>query len=502
MTRPTSVPVWMGSWLLQRARKTPDAPAVEMAGRVISYGELREQVDAWVLALRARGVKPGDGVAAFFENGLEWVWLLWALQEMGATLLPLNLRFVPRELAHVLSDSGARFLLHATGEKATVAEEAAALCPGLVRCEVRDEKPGTVFETPGRSPAPRWKREGLTDPLAIVYTSGTSGSPKGAMLSGEAFWASATGSAALLGTSAEDRWLVCMPLFHVGGLSILIRACIAGSCAVIHPRFEAEEVGRALDQDGISGVSFVAAMLDRVIAARGSAPAPASLRIVLLGGGPASEGLLRRARSLHYPVAPTYGLTEAASQVATRPPGEFDGDPSGGLVALPGTELRIVDEEDRPLEAGLVGEICVRGPTLMHGYVGLPEETKKTLRQGWLYTGDAGRLDQAGGLRVLERREDLIISGGENIYPAEIEFILQSHPDIAEAGVVAEPHPELGARPVAWCVARGVDPPSPSELDAFCRRELAGYKVPHHFYWIEALPRTASGKLVRRKLRT
>ena len=501
MTFRVDDPVWTGSWLTRRAQATPEAEAVEFAGRVLSYAELREETDSWVMKLRALGVEPGDRVAALLDNGLEWVRLLWAVQEIGATLLPLNLRFVSQELVHVLRDSRARFLLHGPDEQAVRAEEAAALCPGLIRCAVADDPWGEPVTTPTRPEENATPIEATSDLLAILYTSGTSGTPKGALLSADAFWASAVASAELLGTTAEDRWLVCMPLFHVGGLSILIRACVAGSCAVIHPRFDAEQVAEALEQKRISGVSFVATMLERVMAARGSSPSPPALRCVLLGGGPAPDALLERASAQGYPIAPTYGLTEAASQVATRVPGGFEGPPSGGLVPLPGTELRIVDEEGGSLEPGSVGEICVRGPTLMRGYEGLPEATQQALRGGWLHTGDAGVLDESGRLRVLERRDDLIISGGENIYPAEVESVLESHPLIREAGVVGEAHGDLGARPVAWCVADGNERPASSELEDFCRARLAGYKVPDRFTWLDELPRTASGKLLRRKLR-
>lgn len=501
MTSRVEHAVWSGSWLTQRAETTPDAAAVEFAGRGLSYRELREETDSWVAKLQALGVEPGQTVAALFDNGLEWVRLLWAVQEIGAILLPLNLRFVSRELTYVLRDSGARFLLHGPNEQAKRAEEAAAHCPGLIRCEVAEDQWGEPVVTPTRPGESAVQSEAHSDLLAILYTSGTSGTPKGVMLSAEAFWASALASAELLGTTAEDRWLLCMPLFHVGGLSILIRACIAGSCAVIHPGFEAEEVAQALDQQRISGVSLVATMLERVMAVRGPSPLPSTLRCVLLGGGPAPEALLEQAQAQGYPMAPTYGLTEAASQVATRVPGGWDGPLSGGLVPLPGTELRIVDEEGGILEPGSVGEICVRGPTLMRGYQGLSEATARALQGGWLHTGDAGVLDRAGRLRVLERREDLIISGGENIYPAEVESVLESHPCIREAGVVGESHDGFGARPVAWCVAEGDERPSPSELDEFCRTRLAAYKVPDRFAWLDVLPRTASGKLLRRKLR-
>ncbi|MFP6639540.1 MAG: o-succinylbenzoate--CoA ligase [Myxococcota bacterium] len=492
---------WLGSWLALRAGRTPDHEAIALPDRVIGYGQLHHEVEGLTEGLRERGVARGDVVAALFDNGADWARLLWSLQELGAVLLPLNLRWVPRELAHALRDSGARWLLHGPGERAVQARKAATKSPGLQRIELEDARLGSVrgpLEADSLRPVRPTELDGI---LALLYTSGTTGPAKGALLSADAFFASAAGAANLLGTKEEDRWLVCLPLFHVGGLSILIRSCLAGSCAVIQPRFEPAEVARVLDEGTITGVSFVATMFERVLAQRDGAPSPPGLRCVLLGGGPIPDSLLDRALALGYPVAPTYGLTEAASQVATRPPGHAKGHTAGGLRALPGTQIRVVDETGQLCGPGVVGEICVQGPTLMRGYLGRPEETALALREGWLHTGDAGLLDEAGDLRVVERREDLIVSAGENIYPAEIEAVLESHPSIREAGIVAEPQADGGARPLAWCVSEGSAVVSDSELEAFCRSRLAGYKVPDRFHWIDALPRTASGKLRRQDLR-
>ena len=238
---------------------------------------------------------------------------------------------------------------------------------------------------------------------------------------------------------------------------------------------------------------------------------------MLVGGGPASTSLLERAALAGYPIAATYGLTEAASQVATRPPqtprpassgrGATGDDSSehasalgGGMVALPGVEIRIVDAEDRPVGCGAAGEIQLRGPIVMSGYLGDPEATARALRGGWLATGDIGCLDDAGGLRVFDRRSDLILSGGENVYPAERESVLVEHPEVLEAGVVGVPDVRFGARPLAFVVWRVGASPDPGGLAAWCRTRLAGYKVPVDFIAVDALPRTASGKLLRREL--
>jgi O-succinylbenzoic acid--CoA ligase len=248
-------------------------------------------------------------------------------------------------------------------------------------------------------------------------------------------------------------------------------------------------------------------MLSQILDLRGDRPSPEELRLVLLGGGPASRDLLARARRLGYPVAPTYGLTEAASQVATRPPDvaiEDGADLSGGLRPLPGTQIRIASSGEEGAgagEGGAVGEIEVRGPTVMQGYLDDPESTERVLHDGWLATGDLGRLDPDGGLRVLDRRSDLIVSGGENIYPAEIESVLLEHPDVAEAGVVGFADDAYGERPHGFLVAARGEPLDLDGVLDFCRERLARYKIPIGLVVVDALPRTASGKLLRRELK-
>jgi O-succinylbenzoic acid--CoA ligase len=219
---------------------------------------------------------------------------------------------------------------------------------------------------------------------------------------------------------------------------------------------------------------------------------------VLLGGGPAPASLIERARKLGFPIAPTYGLTEAASQVATRAAG--DATPGAGLRPLFGTEVRVVDSEDRDVADGAAGELLVRGPTVMRGYVGRAAETAETLRGGWLHTGDVAVRADDGSLRILERRSDVVISGGENVYPSEVEGVLLEHPAVAEAAVAAIPDADYGQRPAAWLVFRPGVAADDEQLRAFCRERLAGYKIPAVFRRVAALPRNAAGKLMRREL--
>ena len=317
-----------------------------------------------------------------------------------------------------------------------------------------------------------------------MYTSGTTDRPKGAILTYANHWWSAIGSVLNLGLLPDDRWLACLPLFHVGGLSILLRSVICGFTAVVHLRFDAREVNRAIDEQGVSMVSVVSAMLDRMLAERGGRPYPSTLRCILLGGGPAPLPLLERAVQAGAPVVQTYGLTETASQVVTLAPEHALTKLGSAGKPLMGSQIRIDDD----------GEIHVVGPTVSPGYLHRPP------RDGWLRTGDLGYLDNEGYLYVLDRREDLIISGGENIYPAEVEATLIAHPAVREAGVIGLADAEWGRRVAALVVLEPGQTATPEELIAFCRMRLAGYKVPRRIAFRESLPRNAAGKLLRRDL--
>ncbi len=479
-----------GGWLAERAARTPGAPALVTDDVALDFAALDARVGATAAALAAHGVGPGTKVAALLGNGLPLVCALHATDRLGALWVSLNTRLTPRELAFMLADAGAELLLF-DAANAETARAAAAEVPVVRPLPVEDLERAATAPPPTATPDP-------DAPFAILYTSGTTGRPKGAMLSRASVEASARASSQHLGSGKDDTWLACMPLFHVGGLSILVRSAIDGARVVLRPRFDAADASEAIDRFAPSFVSFTATMLQRVLDHRGERPAPDALRCVLLGGGPAPTPLVERARAAGFPVRKTYGLTEACSQVATQLPHAAPGD---GVTPLPGVALRIVDEAGEPRLAGEPGEILVRGPIVMSGYVNAPDATRETLREGWLHTGDIGRLDAEGRLQMLDRRSDLIVSGGENVYPAEVEAALLEHPAVAEVAVGGVDDADFGRRPVAWWVPQATaPPPSEAELGAHCRARLAGYKVPVAFPRCETLPRDGNGKLLRRAL--
>jgi O-succinylbenzoic acid--CoA ligase len=321
----------------------------------------------------------------------------------------------------------------------------------------------------------------------VIHTSGTTSAPRPIELSyGNLLW-SALGSAVALGLDPRERWLCTLPVSHVGGLSILVRSAIYATTAVIHERFETEHVLKALREEEITLVSVVATTLARLLDA-GLADPP-RLRCALTGGGPVPAALVERARAAGVPVSLTYGLTEACSQVTTTPALEARGSDLAAGAPLFCTQVRI--DGSGELEPG-VGEILVRGPTVARS--GLAAD-------GWLHTGDLGRLDVHGRLTVTGRRAETIVSGGENVAPAEVEAVLEAHPQVLEAAVLGAPDAQWGEMVTAIVVLRDGEQLTGGELRAHCALALAPYKVPKRVTLVEGpLPRTPSGKLLRRKL--
>ncbi len=477
-------------WLAYRAQASPAHPAMITHDQSWSYAELDAEVERLAGQLRAAGMQPGQHAAALLPHTPEFVILIHALIRLGVVLVPLNLRLTADELRWETEQSESQWLIH----NENTAARAAGISFTPDRVLALDNLP-TPLAVPLRP-------FDLNAPLAILYTSGTTGRPKGALQTlGNHFW-SALGSAFRLGTFPGDRWLLTIPLYHVGGLAIPLRCCLYGTTVIIPSaeNFDPQTILADMEKHAVTLVSLVPTMLQRILDSH--LPLPASLRLILLGGAAAPLELLERAVELDLPVVGTYGLTEAASQVATVSLGDAH-DKLGSMgKSLVFTRITIQDEQGGELPPGEIGEIIVSGPTIMSGYYREPAASAQTLRGGALHTGDLGYLDTDGDLWVVQRRSDLIVSGGENIYPAEVERVLLKHPCVREACVVGIEDAHWGQRVVA---AVALDPGAKikaEELKDFCRQHLAGYKLPQLIRILPELPHTTSGKIQRGAVRS
>lgn len=480
-------------WVAYRARSHAEHPAIESAEGVrLTYAELEAEVARTAGWLRDLGAASGGRVALLAAATTDFAVLVHAVPRTGAAWLPLNARLTEEELRFELEDADVRLLV-ADARHADQARTAAAGTNASV----------VLLDDVAPARTEPLSADGDLDAGAVhsvIYTSGTTGVPKGARLThGNLYW-SAIASAEHLGIEAGDRWLACMPLSHVGGLSILLRSAIYGTTAVIHDGFEERRVNTALRTGGITLLSVVATMLRRILDAD-DLPYPSSVRAVLVGGGPVPEDLLVRARDRGLPVLQTYGLTEAASQVATLSNADALRKLGSAGQPLPATTLAI-EAEGRAAEPNEIGEILVAGPTVTPGYLNRPEASAGTLRDGWLHTGDLGYLDDEGYLYVSDRRDDLIVTGGENVYPAEVEAALALHDDVLEAAVVGLEDERWGALVAALVVPRSDSNLEVEALQTHVRAILAGYKLPRRLEFTnDPLPRTASGKLQRHLVR-
>ncbi|HSZ70548.1 MAG TPA: AMP-binding protein [Solirubrobacteraceae bacterium] len=455
------------AWLARAAAARPEHTALRTPAGECSYAQLHAAARAGAAELAARGAGPGARVAIALPAGLELAQALHACLLLGAVAVPVDLRLAPAERAHI-----------ADGAAVLVEEPLASADALRVQPAPRDGLDGS----PGSGLADAAVHD-LDATAVVIHTSGTTAAPRPVELTyGNILW-SALGSAVALGLDPQERWLCALPLSHVGGLSILLRSAIYATTAVVHERFETERVLLSLQAGEATLVSLVATTLARLLDA--GLEQPPALRCALTGGGPVPAALLARAAEAGVPVSLTYGLTESCSQATTTPVAEIGGARESAGTPLFCTRLRIAAD----------GEILVAGPTVAPAAAAVAAD-------GWLHTGDLGELDERGRLRVSGRKSDTIVSGGENVAPAEVEAVLEAHPAVLEAAVLGRPDPRWGEAVTAIVVARQGAELETEELRAHCARALAPYKVPKRFVPAsEPLPRTRSGKLLRRELR-
>lgn len=493
------------NWLARCAENSPEHLAIRCGEVSWSFAQLDHQVNRLARQLATAGVREKSCVALLAANGLPYIVTVHALTRLGAILVPLNTRLTFEELSWQIHDVHASHLLSDALHERT-ATDIRQTIPELIQGTLQARPASNDIILKGFDEylhTPLLTLIDLNTTQAIMYTSGTTGNPKGVIITYGMQWWNAIGSALNLGHHHDDRWLACLPLFHIGGLSILFRSVIYGISVVLHEKFEPSAVNRTICEDHVTIISIVAVMLQRMLAELDSNGSyqryPSTLRCALLGGGPVPRMLLEDCIAHAIPVVQTYGLTEACSQAVTLSLADALRKLGSAGRPLPQVQIRII-KEDQAATSGELGTIYLKGPSITPGYANRPEATAEAIRDGWLCTGDIGYLDEEGYLYVLDRRSDLIISGGENVYPAEIESVLLSHPDVAEAGVCGQPDTQWGQVPIAFVHLHATHTIDHEALLAYATQRLAHYKIPRAIYLVDHLPRNSSGKLLRRDL--
>ena len=489
----------LSSWVEKNAAFTPSKTAIRFEGEDIDYARFAETIRGHARALKTvRGVGRGDRVAFLGFNSPSMLALFFACARIGAMFSPLNWRLAAPELAYILGDSAPRILIVDAG-RADLARKAAADCPDTAIVPV--DRIARDAETAGEED--RGAHAGPETPCLLVYTSGTTGRPKGAVLDQQAIQVNALNCVHYAGLTDADRVLTVLPMFHVGGLNILTSpAFYVGATVVLHRRFEPEATLRAIVEERPTQLVLVPATIQAVLDLPGWAEADlSSLRLLTTGSSVVPLHLIDAVHARGIPVCQTYGLTETAPVSIYQKPGDGLRKPrSTGKCGLH-CEMKIADDEGNEVPVGVSGEILIRGGNVLREYWNDEEETRRALKGGWFHTGDVAYRDADGDVFVIDRKKDVVISGGENIYPAEIEQLVHRMADIADVAVVGREDARWGEVPVAVVVPAPGAKLAASDFLARFDGRLARFKHPKDVLFLDALPRNAMGKTRKHELR-
>jgi fatty-acyl-CoA synthase len=490
--------------IARNADFTPDKVALRFTGRSLTYAALSQRIAAAARALKSQlGIGRGDRVAILAANHPDYLVLLYACARLGALLVPLNWRLAVPEQLFILTDASAKALI-VEDAFATVVAPLREKQPALRIIRLADDGADTLDALlsqgtgDGRNP-----HVDASSPLLLVYTSGTTGRPKGAVLRQEALFWNAAMSQHVHDLTASDHVLTVLPLFHVGGLNIQTTPTLQlGATVTLHARFAPDATLAAIAADRPTLTVLVPATIQALIEhPRWSATDLSSLRAVTTGSTQVPQALIDAVTARGVPVLQVYGSTETCPiAVYTRIGGDLS---RAGSTGLPGLhcEARVVDDSGNEVPHGTAGEIAVRGPNVFCEYWGNPAATAEALRDGWYLSGDIGTRDADGYFTVHDRKKNMIISGGENIYPAEVERVLLEHPAVGEAAVIGRADAKWQEVPIAYVVRRAGATVTADEIVQHVGRELARFKVPREVIFVDALPRNALGKVQHFMLR-
>lgn len=439
----------------------------------------------WLIML---GTKSGDRIGVLSQNSLDYAIGVYAISRIGASMVSLNLRLTEKDWKQQLALSRCRMILCDKNHY----ERAKSL---ELPVHILEDGPQTSVNSKAEK-VERLISENiiLDNEASVIFTSGSKGIPKGVILTSGNYYYNALASNLNLGLAAGDCWLLSLPLYHVGGLSILHRCALAGASVYVTHGFDCEETNSLIDASGITHLSLVPTMLQRLIESRGDEPMPDTVKVILLGGAPVPKKMVEKIRQFRLPVLTTYGMTESASQITSMSPGDPAEKLSTSGKPLKYVQLRIVNSEGKGFPAGVEGEIIVKGKTLFRGYLDRNAEEKRA-DDKWFFTGDKGYLDSDGYLTVTGRMDDMFVSGGENIYPGEIEVEAASYPHIRACAVLAVDDTEWGKRPVLFVEPVETGEFNEQDMAAYLKTRLPRIKIPERIISLNRLPRAAIGKI-------
>ncbi len=496
----------IGKILSKRALISPHRRALIFQNKVFTYLDLERRTNGMAQALIKLDVKPGDRVAILMRNCNQYIELFFATARIGAVLVPLNTRLTPAELDYILKDCGVSVIICGEGFEKKVSK--LKTLP-QIRVKISTAQPvasGTLYYETLIETDESWNPEFQVkedDLLAIMYTSGTTGYPKGVMLTHEAIYHAALNLMIGLDYQYPDKCLIFIPLFHTGASTPIIGHFIKGICTVLMENFEPIAALKLIEQHKVKFILGVTAIMRMLM------DVPTfkdfnldSWKLAILPGSPLPSSLIKAAHDrFGVQCQNLWGMTEIGGPGALMNVEDIMDKPECAGKPYFEVDLKIIDPEGKALPAGEPGELLVRGPNMMLGYWNQPEATRTTIRNGWIHSGDIGYIDAEGYLHVIDRMKDMIVSGGENVYPAEIEKVILEIPGIEEASVIGIPDDKWGEAPKAFIVLTNTNTPSNEEIIQHCRKKLAGYKIPRHIEKIDELPKNASGKVLKKILR-